>query len=162
MHMDLLCIICCDLSTHSRELMWYIYPYPSGLFHRHGSNHTIDPSHKSHNALNKYPTMHHFVTEMCRHLHIFVTKWCIVGHGIGALWDLCNRSLAPVPVKCPEKELCHSGWLYLGQISPSGLQSWNVCHVDFCWNCNKAFLNSWILKNMATIICYLTTTKQYA
>ena len=88
MHMDLLCIVCCDLSTHSRELMWYIYPYPSGLFHRHGSNHTIDPSHKSHNASNKYPTMHHFVTEMCTHVHIVVTKWCIVGHGIGALWDM--------------------------------------------------------------------------
>ena len=35
-----------------------------------------------------YPTMHHFVTEMCTHVHISVTKWCIVGYGIGALWDL--------------------------------------------------------------------------
>ena len=29
----------------------------------------IDPSHKSHNASNKYPTMHHFLTEMCTHAH---------------------------------------------------------------------------------------------
>ena len=50
----------------------------------------IDPLHKSHNALDRYPTMHHYVTEMsiCAH---FVTKWCIVGYGTGALWDLYNR-----------------------------------------------------------------------
>ena len=29
----------------------------------------IDPSHKFHNVLGKYPTMHHFVTEMCTHAH---------------------------------------------------------------------------------------------
>ena len=38
----------------------------------------INPSHKSHNALGKYPTMHHFVSEMCIYVHISVTKWCIV------------------------------------------------------------------------------------
>ena len=37
---------------------------------------SIDPSHKSHNASDKYPTMHHFLT-----------KRCIVGYGSGALWD---------------------------------------------------------------------------
>ena len=35
---------------------------------------TIDPAHKSHNALGIYPTMHQFVTEMCTHVHISVTK----------------------------------------------------------------------------------------
>ena len=45
------------------------------------------PFHKSHNASDKYPTMHHFVTEMCTCVHISVTKWCIVGYGTGALWD---------------------------------------------------------------------------
>ena len=39
----------------------------------------IDLSKKSHNALDKYPMMHYFVTEMCTHVHISVTKWCIVG-----------------------------------------------------------------------------------
>ena len=48
----------------------------------------IDPSHKSHNALDKYPIMPHFVRGICTHGHISVTKWCIVGYGTGALWDL--------------------------------------------------------------------------
>ena len=52
----------------------------------------IYPSNKSHNPLGKYPTMHHFVTEMCTHVHISVTKWCIVGYLHHTLWDLCNRS----------------------------------------------------------------------
>ena len=34
--------------------------------------------------------MHHFVAEMCTHVHISVTKWCIVGHGTDALWD-CGK-----------------------------------------------------------------------
>ena len=52
---------------------------------------SIDQSHKSHNASEKYTTMHHFVTEMCTYVHISVTKWCIVGCDTGALWNLCNR-----------------------------------------------------------------------
>ena len=35
----------------------------------------IDQSHKAHNAPVLYPTMHHFVTEMCTCVHISVTKW---------------------------------------------------------------------------------------
>ena len=47
--------------------------------HRLGQIQTqIHPSYKSHNTLDEYPTMH-FVTEMCTHVHISVTKWCIVG-----------------------------------------------------------------------------------
>ena len=66
----------------------------SMIYHRY-------PSHKSHNASDKYPTMHHFVTEMCTHVHISVTKGCIVGHGTGALWDLCNRSIvSSLPQSC--------------------------------------------------------------
>ena len=53
----------------------------------------IDPTHKPHSAPVSYPTMHHFVTEMCTHVHISVTKWCIVGYGTGVLWDLCYRSV---------------------------------------------------------------------
>ena len=53
----------------------------------------IDQSHKSHNALDKYPTMHHFVTEMCTHVHISATKCCIVGYGTGAFWDLWDGSI---------------------------------------------------------------------
>ena len=43
----------------------------------------IDPSHKS----DKYRTMHRFVTEMCTHVHISVTEWCIVAYRTGALWN---------------------------------------------------------------------------
>ena len=53
----------------------------------------MDPFYKSHDALDKYPIMHHCVTEMCTHVHISATKWCIVGYGTGALWDLCDSSI---------------------------------------------------------------------
>ena len=36
-------------------------------------------NHKFHSAAYKYNKMHNFVTEMCTHVHISVTKWCIVG-----------------------------------------------------------------------------------
>ena len=55
----------------------------------------IDPSHKSHDASVKYPTMHHFVTEMCTHVHICVTKYCILGYGPGAFWDLWDAFMGP-------------------------------------------------------------------
>ena len=48
----------------------------------------MDPSDKFHNASDKYPTMHHFVTEMCTHVHISVTKWCIVGN----IYLFCQKS----------------------------------------------------------------------
>ena len=54
-----------------------------------------------HNALDRYPTMHHFATEMCTHKHNSFTEWCIVAYGTGTLWGLCNRSIdnhAIVPV----------------------------------------------------------------
>ena len=51
-----------------------------------------DPLQKSYNAPVPYPTFHHFVTEMCRCLHISVTKWCIFGYLDNALWDLRNGS----------------------------------------------------------------------
>ena len=37
--------------------------------------------------------MHHSVTEMCTQVHISVTKWCIVGDGPSALWDLGDGSI---------------------------------------------------------------------
>ena len=53
----------------------------------------IDPSHKSHVVPDKYPTTHHFVTEMCARVHISVTKWCNVGYLSGELWDLWDGSV---------------------------------------------------------------------
>ena len=37
--------------------------------------------------------MQHFVAKICSHMHIFVTKWCIVVYGTGALWNLRHRSI---------------------------------------------------------------------
>ena len=37
------------------------------------------------NVVCTYFTMHHFATEMCTHVHIYVTKRCIVGYGTDAL-----------------------------------------------------------------------------
>ena len=47
---------------------------------------------KFHNATIRYPTMHHFVTEMCKCVHISVTIWCIVGYLSNASWDLYGGS----------------------------------------------------------------------
>ena len=45
-----------------------------------------EPSHNSHKTLDNYPTMHHFVTEMCTRAHFCyimvhcgIWDWCIVG-----------------------------------------------------------------------------------
>ena len=56
------------------------------------NGHLISSSHKSHNRFDKYPTMHHFVTEMCTGVQISVRIWCIVEYGTGAFWDLCISS----------------------------------------------------------------------
>ena len=51
----------------------------------------LDPSHKSHSALDKYCIPN---APFCnRNVHISVTKWCIVGYGTDALWDLFNRPI---------------------------------------------------------------------
>ena len=54
-------------------------------------SHWIYPFHKFHGAC--YPTMDHFVTELCIRGHITVPKWCIVRYGTVALWDLWDRSI---------------------------------------------------------------------
>ena len=53
----------------------------------------IDPFHKSQNASMPYPTMQHFVTEMCTCVLISVKKWCIMGYLCDALWDLWDGSI---------------------------------------------------------------------
>ena len=79
----------------------------------------IDPSHKSHNASDEYPMMHHFVTEMCIHMHISATKWCIVGYGTDALWDLWYGSI----------EHLEPGCLYI----PAALALWNSSKRSWKW-----------------------------
>ena len=50
----------------------------------------LEPSHKSHNSLDKYPTMHHFVTKMCTFLFQNGALWemWLVHCGINAI-SLC-------------------------------------------------------------------------
>ena len=62
---------------------------------------TIDSSHKPHNALDRYPTMYHFVTEMCTFLLQNGASWDmgLMHFGICAV-SLLNlsfhsKSLAP-------------------------------------------------------------------
>ena len=88
----------------------FIFPWYSWLLPWQWENHAIVPSRKSHNASGKYPAMHHVVTEMCMCAHfcynmlhcgvpISVTRWCIVGYGALALWDLWDWSIATMPAK---------------------------------------------------------------
>ena len=78
----------------------------------------IHPSHKSNIEAEKYPTMYHFVTEMCTHVHIFVKNWCIVGYGTGALWVCATGQLTTPQLK--------KGLLWCMDVS---LQSGN----PICW-----------------------------
>ena len=40
----------------------------------------LESPHKSQNELALYLTVQHFVTEMCTHVPISVTRWCIMGY----------------------------------------------------------------------------------
>ena len=72
----------------------------------------IDPSHNSHNALDKHPTMHHFVKEMC-------TCTCVCAHAHvctfllqnGALWDMGLVHCGICSTTLLEKQLASiDGW----------------------------------------------------
>ena len=76
------------------------------------SRHGIHPSYKSHNALYKYPMMHHFVTEMCTRVHISLrigTLWdmgqCIVGFVQQVYWPSFpeNLDFSRLKVKCNKR-----------------------------------------------------------
>ena len=54
-------------------------------------------------ASDKYPTMHPFVTEMCTHVHISVTKWCIVYMG------LVHCGICASDLLLQEMHVCTSG-----------------------------------------------------
>ena len=53
----------------------------------------IDPIAQIPQCISTYPTVLHFVTEMCTHVLISVTKWFIVGDESGALRNLWDWSL---------------------------------------------------------------------
>ena len=89
-----LTIICCQNihnrqaphSLHTNSMMSYGMSFVSSKHDRCATS-TIDLLHKSNDAPVLYPTMHHFVTEMCTCVHISVTKWCIMGYLFTTLWD---------------------------------------------------------------------------
>ena len=54
---------------------------------------TIEQSQISHNALDKGPIKHTFVTEICTYEHVAATKWCIMGYRICELWNFCMGSI---------------------------------------------------------------------
>ena len=102
--------ICCDCSVLGLVKQWWFVSYINGR--NDNSNDIVIIDDKLWNSVTSHtlskmriwievltsigfcrgPTMHHFVTEMCTHVHISVTKWCIVGYWTGALWDLHTRS----------------------------------------------------------------------
>ena len=61
----------------------------------------IDPSHKSHNAPDKYPTMHHFVTEMCTwdmaQMHSGILRWVYWQNRGTLLMGWCRGCDKPFP-----------------------------------------------------------------
>ena len=69
----------------------------------------IDPFYKFHNVSDIYPTMHHFVPEKLQTCAHFCNKWCVVGYGTGALWDLCDRSIVH---RCARASNSDSGRIY--------------------------------------------------
>ena len=74
----------------------------------------IEPFHISYNAPVTYPTIHRFVTEMCKHLHISVTKWCLAECLSRALWDLWDWSIEWVAIICVCNMLQQPFGLHLG------------------------------------------------
>ena len=59
-----------------------------------GFNSLWPNDHLTNPAMPKtYPTLPHLDAKMCTDVHV-CKKWCIVGHGIGALWDWWDWSLA--------------------------------------------------------------------
>ena len=108
-----------------------------------------DPSHKTHNASDKYPTMHHFVTEMCTHVPISLTKWCIMGYGTDALWDLCNRSIPGIILHmhrwCYNVTSSLIGWAHIPNdpcnSTPPSPDYWGRNNIFCAWHFDIHFLD---------------------
>ena len=86
--------------------------------HRAQGTHAIDQSYNS----TMHPTdVTQFTSlqQKCAHVHITVTKWCIVGYGTGALWDLSIRST--INTEC---------WRIM--YSSISMES-NFLSTDYCW-----------------------------
>ena len=73
---------------------------------------TIDFLHKPHTAPVPYQIKPHFVTKMCAHAHISVTKWCFISHKA----QFCNRKCTFRLPNCSLRDIClmHCGMCGIG------------------------------------------------
>ena len=103
----------------------------------------IDLLHESHNTLVPYPTMHHFVTEMCTYVYTSVTKCCIMGYFPDALWNLWGGSITPLQVKPlqiawkKQGALCIILGMYRQCYRSKGM-CWNSSQVFHYWLCLRS------------------------
>ena len=87
----------------------------------------IDQSHKSQNALHKYPLMHHFVTEMCTHVHILlqmmncgIWDWYIVGYWTVKWWDMGHSGIMNLVYGLPGHSVQDLARRPVGKTTPGG------------------------------------------
>ena len=77
------------------------------IYHHKAICVSVDLLHKSYNAPIPYPTMQHFVTEMCTPVHISVTKCCVVRYLSNASWDVWDW---PIGLMCDLPQLSADDW----------------------------------------------------
>ena len=121
--------------THDIKFHWSLLRVLK-IQSKHLTNHTYHDK-ISHNAP--------FCTEMCTRMHIFVTKWCIVGSGTGALWDLwdsrvCSqrhgtKSYIEKKTSPCWRKIRH--WLHWYPQTPTKISStrlvrFSICGICFC------------------------------
>ena len=97
------------------------WPYSLNL------NVLINPFHKSHRA------------PFCnRNVHISATKWCIVGYGTGALWDLLIRSIVATvlifSLAYHQHGSCAAFWWNDTHHHNAHSQKSEIFHTKFCIN----------------------------
>ena len=107
----------------------------------------LDLLHKSHNAPVIYPTIYHFVTEMCTCVYISVTKWCIVGYLFDALWDLWDGSIDSIHIHNDvikwKHFLCY--WPFLQEFtSPGEFPTQRPVTRSFDFSLICAWINNWV------------------
>ena len=88
----------CLISNNIHDLTYRYFGSPLGVSIKFRTSillciHWNRPISQIPECIYAYPTMHHFVTKMCTCVHISVTKWCIVGYGTDAFWDLWDGSI---------------------------------------------------------------------
>ena len=82
------------------EIRWFdaMWRHPNEMLHRVTALWIISTmwqsSRRSHSAPVSYPTMLHFVIEMCTCVHISLIKWSVVGYLCEALYDLWDGFIA--------------------------------------------------------------------